>query len=86
MGPNLYELEDSNFSSSTPFYPLRLAFLGAGPLGFVGGSTDNGRMMHFVKRGQFEFGTKGIEEEDEENLAIPRRYAVVLIVSPRILC
>ena len=63
-----------------------MTFLGAGPLGFVGGSTDNGRVMHFVKRGQFEFGTKGIEEEDEENLAIPRRYAVVLIVSPRILC
>ena len=68
------------------FNPFLPPFLGAGPLGFVGGSTDNGRVMHFVKRGQFEFGTKGIEEEDEENLAIPRRYEVVLIVSPRILC
>ena len=72
-------MKNLNFSS-------KKLFLGAGPLGFVGGSTNNGRVMHFVKRGQFEFGTKGIEEEDEENLAIPRRYAVVLIVSPRILC
>ena len=56
---------------------------GVGPYGFVGGSTDNGRIMQFVKRGQFEF-PKGTD--DDEDLTVPRRYAVVLVVSPRVLC
>ena len=58
-------------------------------MGFIGGSTtttdedkEGGRLMYFVKRGQFEFGSFN----DEEFLVIPRRYAVVVVVSPRILC
>ena len=60
---------------------------GTGPVGFIGGSTttdedEGGRLMYFVKRGQFEFGSFN----HEEFLIIPRRYAVVVVVSPKILC
>ena len=59
-------------------------------MGFIGGSTitdedeggEGGRLMYFVKRGQFEFGSFN----DEQILVIPRRYAVVVVVSPKILC
>ena len=61
-------------------------------MGFIGGSTitdedeggggGGGRLMYFVKRGQFEFGSLN----DEQILVIPRRYAVVVVVSPKILC
>jgi hypothetical protein len=68
-----------------PFFGARSASLdpgashGSGPIAFVGGSP---KLMYFVKRGQFE----EVESDNQRVLSIPRRYAVVLVASPNLVC
>lgn len=55
---------------------------GSGPLAFVGGTFSQSTMMHFVKRGLFEMG----KASEEKQISTPRRYAVVLVANPRLVC
>ena len=55
---------------------------GYGDFALVGGSYTNPKLLQFVVRGMFETGN----EATERSLTVQRRYAVVVVASPRLVC
>ena len=55
---------------------------GYGDFALVGGSYTNPELLQFVVRGMFETGN----EATERSLTVQRRYAVVVVASPRLVC
>lgn len=55
---------------------------GYGDFALVGGSYTNSELLQFVVRGMFETGN----EATERSLTVKRRYAVVVVASPRLVC
>jgi len=55
---------------------------GYGDFALIGGSLSNSKLLQFVVRGMFETGN----EATERSLSIARRYAAVVVASPRLVC
>ena len=55
---------------------------GHGDFALVGGNFEHSEILQFVRRSQFQTGN----EATERSLSVPRRYAAILVASPRLVC
>lgn len=58
-----------------------IAAHGSGELALIGGSEEDKRLLYFVRRGQFEDS-----DTYKQTLDVNRRYPLIIVASPRIIC